>query len=70
MHKFEISVPCIHCVQLSVQYTVPVVHEGLGHVLDEGDAQLDVGAEVEDAVALAALHVVQVELHFLVAENN
>ena len=48
MHKFEISVPCIHCVQLSVQYTVPVVHEGLGHVLDEGDAQLDVGAEVEE----------------------
>ena len=48
MHKFEISVPCIHCVQLSVQYTVPVVHEGLGHVLDKGDAQLDVGAEVEE----------------------
>ena len=31
-----------------MQYTVPVVHEGLGHVLDKGDAQLDVGAEVEE----------------------
>ena len=26
---------------------LPVVHVRLGHVLDEGDAELDVGAEVE-----------------------